>query len=125
MSCYDYKWAVMKDVKNYINCEIDLDEWKGNRDGLEEKLNNDLFTEDSVTGNGSGSYTFNSWQAEENLSHNWDLLKECADEYGEEPTIDTGWYHGAEWWDVSIRCYLLGEAISEVLDELDEELEGE
>ena len=125
MSCYDYKWAVMRDVENYINCEIDLDEWKGNRDGLEEKLNNDLYAEDSVTGNASGSYTFNSWRAEEYLAHNWELIEECASEFGTKPVISTWWEHGAEWWDVSIRCYLLGEAISEVLDELDEELEGE
>ncbi len=97
MSCYDYKWAVMNDVKNYINCEIDLDEWKGNRDGLEEKPNNDLFTEDSVTGNGSGSYTFNSWQAEEYLAHNWELIEECAAEWGDKPLISGDWYHGAEW----------------------------
>ena len=29
-----------------------------------------------------------------------------------------------EWMDVSIRCYLLGEAISEALDEVEEELEN-
>ena len=30
---------------------------------------------------------------------------------------------GAEWCDVTIRCYLLGQAISEVLDDMEEELE--
>ena len=30
---------------------------------------------------------------------------------------------GAEWADVTIRCYLLGQAIGEVLDEMEEELE--
>jgi hypothetical protein len=122
---YNYKEAVMNDVKDYINNNIDLSEWKGRRTDLEDKLNDELFTEDSVTGNGSGSYTCNSWQAEENLSHNWHLIEECSIDFGIAPVISTEWYHGAEWWDVSIRCHLLREAISEVLDELDEELEGE
>ena len=30
---------------------------------------------------------------------------------------------GAEWADVTIRCYLLGQAIGEVLDDMEEELE--
>lgn len=53
---YDYLNAVIDDVREYIAEEIDLAEWKGNRDGLEEKLNDDLWTTDSVTGNASGSY---------------------------------------------------------------------
>ncbi len=122
MERYDYREAVMNDVRDYINNNIDLSEWKGRKGELEDKLNDELYIEDSVTGNGSGSYTFNTWQAEENLSHNWDLIEKCAAEYHNEPVIRTGWYHGAEWWDVSIRCYLLGEAISEVLDEFDDEL---
>jgi hypothetical protein len=31
-------------------------------------------------------------------------------------------YEGAEWGDVTIRCYLLGECIGVVLDELEDEL---
>lgn len=125
MERYDYREAVMDDVREYIKNEIDLEDWKGNRDGLEAMLNNDLINCDSVTGNASGSYTFNSWLAEEYLAHNWELIEECASEFGTKPVISTWWEHGAEWWDVSIRCYLLGGAINEVLDELDEELEGE
>ena len=30
---------------------------------------------------------------------------------------------GAEWADVTIRCYLLSQAIGEVLDDMEEELE--
>ena len=35
--------------------------------------------------------------------------------------LDEEW----EWMDVSIRCYLLDQAISEALDEIEEELEEE
>ena len=37
-----------------------------------------------------------------------------------EPTISDGYEHGAEWWDVTIRCYYLGQAIAAALDELEE-----
>lgn len=117
---YNYLEAVAEDVREYINNEIDLNEWRGDRDGLEEKLNDDLWIVDSVTGNASGSYTFSTWQAEEYLAHNWDVLEEALAEFGNtENPIEKG----AEWCDVIIRCYLLGQAIAEVLDDLEEELE--
>ena len=120
MTNYNYLEAVTSDVLDYIEEEINLDEWKGNRDGLEEKLNDELWTVDSVTGNASGSYTFNTWEAEENLAHNWDLLAEALDEFGQDGTDVLK--QGAEAMDVTIRCYLLGQAIAEALDELEEEL---
>lgn len=120
MTNYNYLEAVTSDVLDYIKEEINLDEWKGNREGLEEKLNDELWTVDSVTGNASGSYTFNTWEAEENLAHNWDLLAEALDEFGQNGTDVLR--QGAEAMDVTIRCYLLGQAIAEALDELEEEL---
>lgn len=120
MTNYNYLEAVTSDVLDYIKEEINLDEWKGNREGLEEKLNDELWTVDSVTGNASGSYTFNTWEAEENLAHNWDLLAEALDEFGQDGADVLR--QGAEAMDVTIRCYLLGQAIAEALDELEEEL---
>lgn len=120
MTNYNYLEAVISDVLDYIKEEINLDEWKGNREGLEKKLNDELWTVDSVTGNASGSYTFNTWEAEENLAHNWDLLAEALDEFGQDGTDVLR--QGAEAMDVTIRCYLLGQAIAEALDELEEEL---
>ena len=117
---YNYLEAVTDDVREYIRDEVDLAEWKGDRDGLEEKLNNDLWTDDSVTGNASGSYYCNAWRAEEALSHNWDLLAEALREFGQDGTDVLE--QGAEAMDVTIRCYLLGQAIAEALDELEEEL---
>ena len=37
MTNYNYLEAVISDVLDYIKEEINLDEWKGNRDRLEEK----------------------------------------------------------------------------------------
>lgn len=122
MERYDYLEAVKADVLDYIRNKIDLTEWRGDRDGLEQQLIDDLWVVDSVTGNASGSYTFNAWNAEEYLAHNWDLLAEAIDEFGGNTDI---LQQGAESCDVTIRCYLLGQAISEVLDDLEEELEEE
>ena len=41
---YDYNKAIREDIRDYIKSEVDLEEWRGNRDGLEEKLNEDLWT---------------------------------------------------------------------------------
>ena len=120
MDNYNYLEAVTADVLDYIKDEINLAEWKGNRDGLEEKLNDDLWTVDSVTGNASGSYYCNAWRAEEALAHNWDVLEEALAEFGQDGVnvIEKG----AEWADVTIRCYLLGQAIAEALDTLEDDL---
>lgn len=109
---YNYLQAVEDDVRQYINDNIDIDE-DTDLDELEEQLRDDLWTEDSVTGNGSGSYTFNTYLAEEYLAHNLGLLADALEEFGGE--FDPS--RGAEYFDVTIRCYLLSEAISNVLQE--------
>ena len=119
MRSYNYEEAVKNDVRTWISDNVKLSEWEGDREGLEEYLNDELFVDDSVTGNGSGSYTFNAWEAEENICHNMGLLGEACEKFGD----DAGQIlkKGAEACDVTIRCYLLGVAISAVLDELEEE----
>ena len=113
MDKYNYFEAVKNDVKDYIE-DHDVKVTTSNRDDLEQSLYDDMFISDSVTGNASGSYTFNTWQAEENLCHNLDLLKEACEEFGSDCNI----LESAEGCDVTIRCYLLSSALSEVLDEL-------
>lgn len=123
MERYDYLEAVKADVKAYIDAEIDLDAFSGAaedqedfREELEEKLNDTLWIADSVTGNASGSYYCNTWAAEEALCHNWDLLADAMEEFGGD--AGKAVERGAEYCDVTIRCYLLGQAISAVLDEM-------
>lgn len=118
---YNYLEAIKEDVKQAIEENINLDDYRGDRDSLEEKLNDDLWVDDSVTGNASGSYTFNSYTAKNYVQDNLDLLKEAAEEFcctdrAEKWLFDEAW----EDADVTIRCYLLGQAIGEVLDEIEE-----
>ena len=120
MEKYDYRSAVSEDIREYFK-EHDIVVTPINRVEVENKLNEDLMMSDSVTGNASGSYTFNTWEAEENLCHNYDLLQDAADEFCD----DLGeWIKkGAETCDVIIRCYLVPFCLSEVLDEVEIEIE--
>lgn len=121
MKTYDYLENVKEDVRNYIE-ENKIVVTSSNREEVEQELNDTLFVNDSVTGNASGSYTFSAWQAEENLCHNFELLMEALTEFG----CDLSYLEkGAEACDVTIRCYLLGQAISKVLDEIEIENETE
>lgn len=115
MEKYDYRSAVSEDIREYLK-ENDIVVTPINRMEIENKLNEDLMMSDSVTGNASGSYTFNAWKAEEYLCHNLELLQEAADEFCD----DLGeWIQkGAETCDVIIRCYLVPFCLSEVLDEV-------
>lgn len=120
MEKYNYLEAVTADVLNYIN-ENNITVTTENREEVEQQLNDDLFVNDSVTGNASGSYTFNTWQAEENLCHNMELLAEACEEFGSDAAKLLA--DGAEACDVTIRCYLLGQAIAAALDEVETEEE--
>ena len=114
---FNYLKQVTGDAKEAIlEC---MDEWDFNdRDELEQIANDELWTDDGVTGNASGSYYCNAWKAEEVICHNWDLLEEAIDEFGGGTDILK---QGAEACDVTIRCYLLGQAIGAALDELEAE----
>ena len=124
---YNYLETMIEDVKEAIrsNAEITAEELTYNRDDIEQKLYDELWIDDSVTGNASGSYFCNSYKARECVIDNMEIASEAlkefcvsAEEIGER-FLNEDW----EYLDVTIRCYLLGQAISEALDELEFELE--
>ena len=114
---YDYREAVKNDVLQYIKDEINFEDFN-TLEELADHLNDVLFTEDSVTGNASGSYTFNTYEAEENICHNLYLLGEALEEFGGDCDILKD---GAEAADVTIRCYLLPECIAAALEEIEDD----
>ena len=116
---YDYLNAMVSDVTDYIKSEINVSDYS-NRDELKNALNNDLWTVDSVTGNGSGSYTFDHWDAAEYVNDNIDLLADaCAEFCIDDATVGKKFLEeDFEYFDVTIRCYLLSAAISAALDEM-------
>ena len=120
MERHDYHEEMKADILEYLNEEYTTEEIKRNledKDEFYEKLFDDLWVTDSVTGNASGSYTFNRWDAEENICHNLGLLKDALDEFGS--TLADALEKGAEFCDVTIRCYMLGSVLYQVLNELE------
>lgn len=121
---YNYRETLKNDVLDYIRNEINFSEFDSLEE-LKEKLNDDLWTVDSVTGNASGSYTFNRWEARENVIDNMDILQEAVEEFGT-PVEEVGKDFLTEEWekfDVTIRCYLLGECIAAAIEEITNESE--
>lgn len=118
---YDYREAICNDIRAYIDNNIDLDS-NDSKEALESSLNDDLWAEDSVTGNASGSYTFNRETAKEYVEDNLDLLHESCEELGVESNTIGEWFMNQDYetMDVTIRCYLLSECIHTVINELTE-----
>lgn len=119
---YDYMETMESDILEYIQENYtanEIAEKLEDRDEWETELNDDLWIADSVTGNASGSYYCNSWKAAEAIAHNWDILQEALEDFG---CCDCNPIaKGPEWCDVTIRCYLLGQAIASTLDYLEAE----
>lgn len=121
---YDYREAVKDDILEALNNGdydyiLNDDEYKDENgalvtdDNLYNALYDAMWIDDSITGNASGSYTFNTYKAESYLCHNLDLLADACDYFGSNTDILKD---GAEACDVTIRCLLLGECLSEVLE---------
>lgn len=119
---YEYRKAVATDIIDHIRDNIeDYKYMFANRYDAEERLNDILWTEDSVTGNASGSYTFNACKAKEYVFADPDTVAEALREfYVEAETIaDKFLSQDWEYFDVTARCYVLGECIGEALDALE------
>ena len=117
MERYNYFEIMKQDVREAIPDVVSLEDFRTDREALEDELNDKLFMNDSVTGNASGSYFCNAWYAEEAICHNLDLLEEAVSEFGDD--LGRIVKAGPETADVIIRCYLLPQVIGEVLDEME------
>ena len=116
---YNYLEAMKQDIKEYIEENINVTDYE-TREDLEEYLNDTLWTEDSVTGNASGSYTFNRATAKKYVDESKDLVNDMMEEFDCKDKVANWWIeNNYEAIDVSIRCYFLGQAISEVLEKIE------
>lgn len=123
---YDYRSAMYEDIRNAIE-ELDgLDAIENKMDScyseVEEYLHDELWDWDGVTGNGSGSYWFSSYRAQCALIGNLDLLGEAIEQFDADASklcCDP------ESADVTIRCYLLGQIIYDVVSDMRNEKEND
>lgn len=121
---YNYLIVTTANVLDYIDSEVNTKDFTDDhgdidRDALIEYLNDELWTCDSVTGNASGSYTFSRLQAREYVIGNMDLLNEAIETFcvDAETVADKFLSENWEYFDVTIRCYVLSEAIENAVDE--------
>jgi isoleucyl-tRNA synthetase len=114
----------LEPVKELIRNEVNVGDYS-DRDEMGEQLYDTLFCEDSITGNASGSYTFNSYKAKEYIESDpeaYTSIRELVSEYGIEAETVADKFLNEDWeyWDVSIRCYLLYQAVDKALEELED-----
>ena len=123
---YEYRKAVTADIIDHIRDNIeDYKYMFADRYDAEDRLNDILWAEDSVTGNASGSYTFNAYKAKEYVFDDPDTVAEALREFCVEAETIADKFISCDWeyFDVTTRCYVLGECIGEALDTLESDFE--
>lgn len=119
---YNYREEVTDSCVDAIKEYLDNHHVDGmSKDKLYDAMYDAFWISDSVTGNASGSFTFNAYKAGEYLTGNWDLVIEAMQEFGE--TDVNPMEKGEEWCDVTVRCYLLSECLHNAMEKLDAEIE--
>ena len=121
MEHYDYYKEVANDIVCWMDDgdePFDLSQFE-DMDEAAEYLNDTLWADDTITGNGPDAYG-TEHECEEYLCHNLDLVFEacecfCVDwtllrEHLKEGNL-------ARYLDCTLRCYVLGEAIEMALKE--------
>ena len=128
MEKYDYKRAIIDDIKDWIVNETDIIE-EGIKEDRDEDLYNwiyeEVFDEDSVTGNGTYYYGTEDF-CSECLSGNFNILYEAAREFAIDNEVNVLIKHYedkdlARYFDCTIRCYLLMECVYAAVEELIQE----
>ena len=115
----NYLEQVTDSVRDVFDDYVDSYDPDMDADAIREQLYDDLWIDDYVTGNGSGSYTMDRRKASRYVSDDPDTVMEALQEYGidaktvGEKFLDGDW----EYFDVTARCYVLGQAIDAVLEE--------
>ena len=124
MEKYDYKKAMIEDIKNYIkdNPQQAADPFV--TDDIEEYWYDILWAEDEITGNGAYWYDTEE-KCSEYLSQNIYLLYDAIHEYCVDDDINNliKQYENkslARYFDCTIRCYLLSECLHQALEELND-----
>ncbi|MGN1304023.1 MAG: hypothetical protein ACI4YB_03205 [Oscillospiraceae bacterium] len=119
---YNYLEAMKQDIINYIRDEVTTTDFT-DIDELKETLEDDLWIDSTITGNGGDDYT-DKETSREYLNGNENLLKEALIEFcvDKEKIVDKFFAGDYSYFDSTIRCYMLSQAISAALEEIESEL---
>lgn len=123
MEKYNYEEAITDNLKDWLINETDILEQNDlNYEDLFELIYDEAFCIDSITGNGPDYYDTED-NCSKYLAGNIDLLYLAARDFCIDDDINTLIKHYedkslARYFDCTIRCYLLGECIDKVLEEI-------
>lgn len=116
---YDYRRHEAADIEDWIEDSLGQHDLALLLAGDPQTVNATdvaLWSDDAVTGNGSGSYTFDRLKAERYLYGNWELLADASQEFDVHDVLDKG----AEYCDVLVRTYLFQDCYEQALSNLRE-----
>jgi len=118
---YDYRQAMINDIKNYIieNNWVEKQDKDLSYEELLENLTDELWGEDKITGNGLHGYASEE-ECQEYIASNLTLYFEAANEFEAFPNSGSPWIYKnpAKYMDATIRCYLLRECVDEACNQL-------
>lgn len=115
---YDYRRAMIDDIKDYIKVVGLLPEPQETYDDYIERLNEELWDVDEITGNGPFYYASEA-DCEEYVGHGLSYLIEVITDWDLEIAKDAKFHDApARYLDCLIRCYLLYECIEKAVEEL-------
>ena len=123
---YNYYEAVADDVKELIRERYELESVEDAENLDASEIEEMAFNNDSVTGNASGSYTLNRYDAMQYVTDNIDILEEAVrDGFATSEQIGD-WFlaNDFEPMDVTIRCYVLPIAIEDAIQAIIDDFEG-
>ena len=122
-----YTNELIEDITNWIRNNIDYNAFEDLGD-LREYLNDNLWAEDSITGNGPQGHYYPTVEEakimlfdEDDGDEGFENFYKVRDEFGTdkrevmEHFLKEDWH----WFDSSIRCYLLSECIDSVLEDIE------
>lgn len=122
MDFKEYIEETKENAKEYIK-----ENWEYLKDKTREEVEDNLFIADAVTGNGSGSFTFNAYEAQQNVAEiifDEYFINALKFDFGQD--LGDLIQKGAEVVDVTARCLALYEFdLDEIMEEVKEEQEQE
>lgn len=125
MEKYDYEHAMIRDILDYIYDNHITIDWTDTEDNIIEDLIDMLWNEDCITGNGTQYYDTEN-RCSEYLCQNSDILYEAAQKFCIDDNINILIFHFenktlAQYFDSTIRCYLLNDCVYQVIQKLKKE----
>lgn len=125
MDFENYKAEMIDDITEWIESNIIFEDFE-DMEALREYLYDELWDKDSITGNGPvGHYYDDTIEAKSKLfeSDNYRDFYNVREEFAIDKDavfknfLNEDW----DWFDTSIRCFLLGECIDEALNNIEED----